>query len=119
MNEEQLVPSLDICKRIPADMFTGSFFAWGQLENGELGIARRQKIKQSANGIIICPAPTLSEILDLSEVAIQIVRWQKNEYFGRTVRMHHRPISCTNINPANVALNLFLRSINIETGDKP
>ena len=82
MNEEQLVPSLDLCKRIPSDMFNGNFFAWGQLETGELGIALRQKIKQSVNGIIICPAPTLGEILDFPRLRSTLLNGKKTNISG-------------------------------------
>ena len=70
MRLEDLVPSLELCKQIPAGAFEDSVFAWSfscDKRNKEPFVDRREDIEFCRRGMVnappVYPAPTLAEIL--------------------------------------------------------
>lgn len=62
---EKLVPSLELCKLIPAGEFEDSYFVWAKFDKWV--ILLRNCVKKNKAYItepIICPAPTLQEIIE-------------------------------------------------------
>ena len=89
MNLTDLVPPLDLCKKIPAGEFGDSALYWGLLDEYLEDVMPREcgycpSFRCGPKTEIICPAPTLQEILEdfLKNLDSVYVKWSEIAYHG-------------------------------------
>lgn len=118
---EDIVPPLELCRRIPAGRFEESALAWGRdVNEGEFFVYPREDIID-----IVSPAPTLAEILAKLPAAINGVGVLELALDDRAENNAGRYVICYNRygmdsaleettqlesdnNPATAALRLWL-----------
>ena len=118
---EDIVPPLELCRRIPAGRFEESALAWGRdVNEGEFFVSPREDIID-----IVSPAPTLAEILAKLPAAINGVGVLELALDDRAENNAGRYVICYNRygvdsaleettqlesdnNPATAALRLWL-----------
>ena len=119
---EDIVPPLELCRRIPAGRFEESALAWGRdVNEGEFFVYPREDIID-----IVSPAPTLAEILAKLPAAINGVGVLELALDDRAENNAGRYVICYNRygvdsaleettqlesdnNPATAALRVWLR----------
>lgn len=119
---EDIVPPLELCRRIPAGRFEESALAWGRdVNEGEFFVYPREDIID-----IVSPAPTLAEILAKLPAAINGIGVLELALDDRAENNDGRYVICYNRygvdgaleettqlesdnNPATAALRVWLR----------
>lgn len=117
MKFEDLVPSLELCKKIPAGEFVDSALYWASQYGGtqpdvfpsECGNC--DKFRIIAEDDAICPAPTLEEIM----AAMPFCRVYK-KVNGVFIAVHEKT-RIAHMNAADAALKLWLKMKGIEDGE--
>lgn len=111
MKLEEIVPPVDLCKKIPAGEFADSCFLFVPLSNGkEWKIMKRTTMLEASNRIAY-PAPTVTEILkvlwnDYQKPTVYF----RNIWCARVVNDYGDKITeVDNENAANAALKLWLK----------
>lgn len=120
---ENLVPPLELCKKIPAGEFKDSCFVRAKTFEGWVILLRDcvEKNKAYMTGFAIHPAPTLEELIitlaDMTPYAVKICE-SFNEWHVEcciAVEYGERYLSAdSSKNPATAALKLWLKMKGIE-----
>ena len=115
MRLEDLVPPLELCRKIPKGDFEYSALTWNEgYVKGNFVIEQR-----GLGRYYICPAPTLQEILDEfgTEIDAKLYPhflppiWQFDVLFPDNTILHQSQVVVSNSgqNPAAFALKFYLR----------
>ncbi len=120
MTLENIVPSLEDCRKIPEGSFPNSALVWYSDKEGHFVQSRDPVL-----AAIICPAPTLAEIMDslprptrdsygCIRKWISLQRNPENEEW--VITYHNENITYSDPNPATAAMRLWER-INNKDGE--
>ena len=119
MKLEDLVPPLEMCKRIPAGEFEGSALVWvtcGDVRPIYRAVDKRHYPYIPEEGALVWPAPTLAEILnELAKSGVAMLNCSRSDMFEWwecsccTLTIPQTMIAKQdNPNPATAALKLWL-----------
>lgn len=118
---ENLVPPLELCKKIPAGEFADTYAAYFWDANGENITLDKRDGDAIWKDIVMAPAPTLQEIMaeliNLSPYAIKICESFKEWHIECCIAVEYgeRYLSADSAkNPATAALKLWLKLEGIE-----
>lgn len=105
MNLESIVPSLETCRKIPQGSFPNSALVWYSDKEGHFVQSRDPVL-----AAIICPAPTLAEIMEeIATVGCFVRVCEVGGNVEYTASLPLSDIEETNTNPATAALRLWFR----------
>lgn len=101
---EDLVPPLELCKRIPEGAFADSALVHARIFTGHIVVVPREAAIEN-DWDILCSAPTLAEIMEALPKNVEY-RW----YEGKFCPCHpkHDPVEFADKNPPTAALKLWL-----------
>ena len=117
---EDIVPPLEICKRIQTGLFQKTALVWASVWVGRTPfVGTREKVEKNEQ-YTICPAPTMAEImaeltsngLDVPAVKFDGVKWTA---FYSYHNSGNPMCPCENANPATAALKLWMELNTDET----
>lgn len=111
MKLEEIVPPVDLCKKIPAGEFEDSCFLFVPLSNGkEWKIMKRTTMLEASNRIVY-PAPTVTEILKvLWDDYQKSTVYFRNTWYATVVNDYGDEITkVDDKNAANAVLKLWLK----------
>mgnify|MGYP003293333630 CR=1 FL=1 len=115
-NLEDLVPPLELCKKIPAGEFEDSVLAWMGNQTFENIIVRDVDLSKTFTPSIlktVVPAPTAGEIM--KKLNYSVLECLANKSFVCHLRFgNHRYKRCQGNNSATAALKLWLNLKGIE-----
>ena len=111
---EDLVPPLELCKKIPQGKFADSALVWMWDLDGDPGLFPRECgiCNQYGTEIAIAPAPTLAEILEALGAATS---YHLGDAWLVALCNDSRDNGVKDANPATAALRLWLKVFGKET----
>ena len=113
---EDIVPPLELCRKIPTGLFQKTALVWASVWVGRTPfVGAREKVEKNEQ-YIICPAPTLAEIMKEINLCYMLeVRYAYDEEQGGWGEWDDNDRVSMIDNPATAALKLWLELNTDET----